>query len=91
MSSRSAWITEQVQSQPDLLSENLSQILNGKEATKSYTVTVLTFAFHNYPVVLVSLLYDAAFQIRNSIYYKNIFWDLEILLNYIPVWGRVVA
>lgn len=56
MSSRSAWIIEQVQSQSDLLSENLSQIFNEKEATKSYTVTVLTFAFHNYPVVLVSLL-----------------------------------
>lgn len=61
MSSRSTQIIEQVQSQPDLLTENLSQILNEKEATKSYTVTVLTFAFHNYLVVLVSLLYDATF------------------------------
>lgn len=91
MSSRPAWITEEVRSQPDLLSENLYQILNGKEATKLYTVTVLTFAFHNYPAVLVSLLYDATFQIRNSISYKNIFWDLGILLNYILVWGRVVS
>lgn len=90
MSSRSAWIIEQVQSQSDLLSENLSQILNEKEATKSYTATVLTFAFHNHPVVSDSLLYDATFQIKNFISYKNTFWDLGILLNYIPVWGRVV-